>query len=127
VPTDEELKPVLSLNGRHAMLLVGYDSDQNILLVRNSWGPNWGEAGYCRLTIDTFQRALAVNTTWVLGSLEASGAFSVSRPAMASLAVEGSVRDTAAQLRDDIRGSLGRDLGEALKEVRRRVNPGGRG
>ncbi len=33
----------------HAMLLVGYDLDAKELLVRNSWGPGWGDGGYCRL------------------------------------------------------------------------------
>lgn len=33
----------------HAMLLVGYDLDAKELLVRNSWGAEWGEQGYCRL------------------------------------------------------------------------------
>lgn len=33
------------------MLLVGYDNDNN-WIVRNSYGPNWGESGYFRLTTD---------------------------------------------------------------------------
>lgn len=31
----------------HAILLIGYTADSWI--VKNSWGPNWGEKGYIRL------------------------------------------------------------------------------
>jgi hypothetical protein len=123
VPTDAELTPALSLFGQHAMLLVGYDSDQQILHVRNSWGADWGDRGYCRLTVDTFQRASAVTSTWVVGSLEASGAFAVVRPALPVRQVEGSVLESAARLRDEIRVGLARDIGDALKDVRRRASP----
>ncbi len=122
-PTEDELAAVLTQHGRHAMLLVGYDTDQQVFIVRNSWGKEWGDQGYCRLSIDTFERAMAADTTWVLGSLEASGAFSVTRPALVSRPVEGGVRDKASALRDDIRGSVTKDLDSALKGIRDRVNP----
>ncbi|MGF6889248.1 C1A family cysteine protease [Nocardia sp. GAS34] len=32
--------------GGHAVLAVGYDDGASTLLVRNSWGPSWGIAGY---------------------------------------------------------------------------------
>lgn len=41
-----------SLDGGHAVVAVGYDDDKKIgadtgaLLIRNSWGTQWGEAGY---------------------------------------------------------------------------------
>jgi C1A family cysteine protease/GH25 family lysozyme M1 (1,4-beta-N-acetylmuramidase) len=33
--------------GGHAVLAVGYDDGKNAFIVRNSWGPQWGLAGYC--------------------------------------------------------------------------------
>ncbi|MDE3177952.1 MAG: C1 family peptidase [Pseudomonadota bacterium] len=33
--------------GGHAVLAVGYDDDEQKFIVRNSWGPNWGDGGYC--------------------------------------------------------------------------------
>ena len=32
-------------HGRHAMLVVGYTG--NFFIVKNSWGENWGDKGYC--------------------------------------------------------------------------------
>jgi C1A family cysteine protease len=32
--------------GGHAVLAVGYDDSANRFIVRNSWGPTWGMAGY---------------------------------------------------------------------------------
>ena len=32
-------------HGRHAMLIVGYTG--NFLIVKNSWGADWGDQGYC--------------------------------------------------------------------------------
>ncbi|MEO8028344.1 MAG: C1 family peptidase, partial [Bryobacteraceae bacterium] len=32
-------------HGRHAMLIVGYTG--NFFTVKNSWGADWGDNGYC--------------------------------------------------------------------------------
>lgn len=34
------------LLGGHAVCCVGYDDDKKCFIVRNSWGPNWGDKGY---------------------------------------------------------------------------------
>jgi C1A family cysteine protease len=34
------------LLGGHAVLAVGYDDPSQRFIVRNSWGPNWGQQGY---------------------------------------------------------------------------------
>ena len=39
-------QPNEQLLGGHAVLAVGYDDAQQRFTVRNSWGPNWGTAGY---------------------------------------------------------------------------------
>lgn len=33
--------------GWHAMVIVGYSEENNFYIVRNSWGPEFGEDGYC--------------------------------------------------------------------------------
>lgn len=57
--------------GGHAVLAVGYDDARKIgkckgaLLIRNSWGVNWGEAGYGWLPYDYVLRGLA-NDFWAM-------------------------------------------------------------
>jgi C1A family cysteine protease len=36
-----------SLIGGHAVVLVGYDNQKRVFIVRNSWGDSWGDEGYC--------------------------------------------------------------------------------
>ncbi|MBI5241706.1 MAG: C1 family peptidase, partial [Elusimicrobia bacterium] len=35
--------------GGHAVLLVGYDDQEQCFIVKNSWGPDWGEGGFFRI------------------------------------------------------------------------------
>jgi C1A family cysteine protease len=35
-----------SVQGGHAVLMVGYDQKSRRFIVRNSWGPDWGQKGY---------------------------------------------------------------------------------
>ncbi|MDD5627564.1 MAG: C1 family peptidase [Elusimicrobia bacterium] len=35
--------------GGHAVLLVGYDDKEQCFIVKNSWGPDWGEGGFFRI------------------------------------------------------------------------------
>ncbi|MDB5096775.1 MAG: cysteine protease [Cyanobacteria bacterium RYN_339] len=39
-------KPGEGVLGGHAVLVVGYDDAKKVLIVRNSWGAKWGDAGY---------------------------------------------------------------------------------
>jgi C1A family cysteine protease len=44
VPMPQEGKQV---HRGHTILVVGYNDNQNVWLVHNSWGPGWGIKGYC--------------------------------------------------------------------------------
>jgi len=35
------------MEGGHSMLCVGYSDEHEVFIVRNSWGPHWGDMGYC--------------------------------------------------------------------------------
>ncbi|MBK6514209.1 MAG: cysteine protease [Polyangiaceae bacterium] len=60
-------QPGEQLMGGHSMLAVGYDDermigpDQGALLVRNSWGPSWGDKGYAWLSYKYLEDRLAVD------------------------------------------------------------------
>ena len=38
------------LSEAHAVVLVGYNNDQGYWIAQNSWGPNWGDGGYFRVS-----------------------------------------------------------------------------
>lgn len=53
--------------GRHAMLIVGFDSEKKMFLVKNSWGMLWGDLGYCWLPYKFLENAEA-SDFWVMTS-----------------------------------------------------------
>lgn len=51
--------------GGHAVLIVGYDDDKQCLIVRNSWGAEWGDKGYFYMPYEYVTKGLAFDF-WVL-------------------------------------------------------------
>lgn len=56
MPTKEEIESVnngneedeqMERHARHAMTIVGFSDELQMFLVRNSWGDDWGDRGYC--------------------------------------------------------------------------------
>lgn len=70
---DEEnrdvLRPILDSQGRpigqggHAMLMVGYDRPNQYFVLKNSWGPGWGHAGYGHFHYDFVRSCLKYGFT----------------------------------------------------------------
>ncbi len=40
--------------GGHALLALGYDDDKQVFIVRNSWGKEFGDGGYCYIPYEFF-------------------------------------------------------------------------
>ena len=51
--------------GGHAVLIVGYDDDKEVFIVRNSWGEEWGDKGYFYMPYEFVKQGLAFDF-WVL-------------------------------------------------------------
>ncbi|MDR2773202.1 MAG: C1 family peptidase [Tannerella sp.] len=49
MPTKEEIDNAAkdNRNRGHAMVICGYDDDEQLFIVRNSWGDGFGDKGYC--------------------------------------------------------------------------------
>ena len=45
-PDVYRLSPSAVPKGSHVVLIVGYDDNRSCWILRNSWGPGWGQAGY---------------------------------------------------------------------------------
>ena len=44
------------LLGGHAVCAVGYDDNNQYVIVRNSWGSTWGDKGYCYMPYKVFNK-----------------------------------------------------------------------
>ena len=58
--------PDESVVGGHAVLAVGYDDAANTFLVRNSWGPGWGMAGYFTMPYSYITDANLASDFWTI-------------------------------------------------------------
>lgn len=47
IPMPKSRETSYGAHGSHAMVIVGYDDDEQWFIVRNSWGTNFGDNGYC--------------------------------------------------------------------------------
>ena len=57
-PSAEEIEEGKS--GNHAMVVCGYSDAEKIFIVRNSWGPKFGDQGYCYIPYSYFEDFLNV-------------------------------------------------------------------
>lgn len=53
-------EPKYAPDGRHAMVVVGYDDSRSALKVMNSWGAGWGDGGFGWIAYDALPKLSAV-------------------------------------------------------------------
>ncbi len=63
-------KPSEKQVGGHAVLAVGYDEQTERMLVRNSWGADWGIEGYFTMPYDYISNDNLADDFWTLRALE---------------------------------------------------------
>ncbi|HYX35329.1 MAG TPA: C1 family peptidase [Oligoflexus sp.] len=54
------------LEGGHAVLVCGYDDTKGALIIRNSWGEDWGEGGYGYLPYDFVLNSSLSGDFWTI-------------------------------------------------------------
>ncbi len=119
-PKPEELKP----DGfAHAMLIVGYDLDRKEYTLRNSWGPTWGEQGYCRAAFSTVDTHGWPTEFWIIGDLDDLADRPVAPAATSGATPPSTVAGMAEKMRDEIRSSLRKDIEDSMKDIRERMKP----
>lgn len=56
-------------HGRHAMVVVGYDTGRKAYIVRNSWGEKFAEKGYFYMPFDLLDSSSMSRQMWAIGAL----------------------------------------------------------
>lgn len=64
---------LLEKSGPHAMLLVGYDDRAGNFTILNSWGTNWGENGFMRISYEAFFANLLGSHVYVIDEIDPNG------------------------------------------------------
>jgi C1A family cysteine protease len=59
-----------TLLGGHAVMAVGYDQSTETFLVRNSWGPNWGQAGYFTIPYEYLNDSTLSSDFWTIRAVK---------------------------------------------------------
>jgi C1A family cysteine protease len=55
--------------GGHAVVAVGYDDAKRWFIVRNSWGADWGDRGYCYMPYEYLLRPNLADDFWIIRSV----------------------------------------------------------
>lgn len=75
---DYEGGPISWTDNAHAVLLVGYNDEEQSFRAKNSWGAQWGESGYFRIAYDDVSDDVKFGSY----ACAASGVLLIKRPAL---------------------------------------------
>ncbi|CAF3113827.1 unnamed protein product [Rotaria sp. Silwood2] len=70
VPMPNQDEQSRSEHGRHALLAVGYSDQSRVFIVRNSWGDDWGDQGYCYIPYDYLANPDLCFDVWTIHQVE---------------------------------------------------------
>lgn len=68
MPTDDD-----RALGGHAVMCVGYDDNTERMIVRNSWGQDWGDQGYFYMPYAYISNADLCDDFWTIREIELTG------------------------------------------------------
>ncbi|CAF1649392.1 unnamed protein product [Adineta ricciae] len=69
VPMPNTSERIRSSHGSHALLAVGYSDHSRSFIVRNSWGADWGDQGYCYIPYDYMTNPELCFDAWAVRKL----------------------------------------------------------
>ena len=55
--------------GGHCVVAVGYDDGKRLFFIRNSWGPDWGQSGYCQMPYEYLMTPHLASDFWTIRSV----------------------------------------------------------
>lgn len=111
--------PQQSQPSGHAMLIVGYDMDEKVYFVRNSWGGGFGQSGYINIPFDVMERYARPDQFWTIGAIEQSPVLAMFGPSVKE-SVERAIKEVAVpNSLEALRGQLRGDLNSRLENARR--------
>jgi C1A family cysteine protease len=109
----------------HSMLFVGYDEADQVWIVRNSWGADYGDKGYVRIPYDLVEHCTPLHDIWVIGKLEQRGA--LQGPSKKEC-LDDTLKHAAEQqkealdkLREDLRKDIASSTASAKASIRDRL------
>ena len=102
----------------HAMLIVGYDLDDQTYLVRNSWGPGFGDNGYCKIAFEILEKYSPADQFWTIGAIEQSPGLGIFGPSVTDSVQHITDKVQGPSPLDQLRGSLRQELNSRLDTAR---------
>lgn len=129
MPRPDQVHPQVQPPSGHAMVIVGYDLSDKTYLVRNSWGTQWADRGYCRIPFETMDTWARAEEFWTIGAIEQTEGVALSGPSVVdSMKGIGVPEETLSRtsvnldrLRGDLRARLSSDLESAKRDFKKRL------
>jgi C1A family cysteine protease len=71
VPAPTKTETARESHSGHSMLCVGYSDTDRVFIVRNSWGSDWGDKGYCYIPYDyLMNEKYNFGDSWIIRQLD---------------------------------------------------------